>query len=117
MNQDNRIAKLLDHHIAALLSGCMEEILRDYDESSFVYTPDGPVEGLVNLKKMFAGFLSTVPANVLQSLEILRQDIFNDTAYILWQAGEQIPLGTDTYIIKDGKIAVQSYAAYMRLPH
>jgi len=113
LNQDQQIAQLLDHHINALLSANMAEILSDYDNESLIYTPNGPVQGLSNLETMFASFLAQIPAHVLQSLEILRQDIHQDTAYILWRAGEQIPLGTDTFIIRDGKIALQSFAAQL----
>ncbi len=113
LNQDVAIARLLDHHVNSLLNGNVAEILSDYSESSLVYTPEGPVQGLKNLENLFVGFLATVPSAVLQKLKILRQDIFDGTAYILWQAGDEIPLGTDTYIIRDGKIAVQSFAAYL----
>lgn len=116
MDQTNSISKLLDHHIAALLGGSVEEILEDYHQGSLVYTPDGPVQGLEDLRSMFAEFLSALPAAVLQQLQVLRKDIHGETAYILWRAGEQIPLGTDTYVIRNGKIDVQSYAAYLLFP-
>ena len=113
MNQEQEITQLLDHHLNALLSTNVPEILSDYDDDSLIYTPNGPVQGLSNLKIMFASFLANLPADVLQSIEVLRQDIYQDTAYILWRAGDQIPLGTDTFVIRNCKIAIQSFAAQL----
>ena len=36
----------------------------------------------------------------------------SDVAYIVWTVGEGIPLGTDTFIVRDGKIAQQTWAMH-----
>ena len=43
-----------------------------------------------------------------------RTDVTGDIAYILWHStneGADIRLATDTFVIRDGKIAVQTFAA------
>ena len=36
-----------------------------------------------------------------------------EIAYIVWTAGDLAPLGTDTFVIRDGKIVVQTFAAHV----
>ena len=46
-------------------------------------------------------------------LEIDRMVIENELAYIVWHAKTptvEVPLGTDTFIIEDGKIKLQTFA-------
>jgi hypothetical protein len=33
-------------------------------------------------------------------------------AYITWSVGDDIPLGTDTFVVEDGKIVSQTFAMY-----
>lgn len=43
-------------------------------------------------------------------------EIAGDVAFTPWHAdtaSHQIPLGTDTFVMRDGKIAVQTFAAQM----
>lgn len=41
------------------------------------------------------------------------QEAHGEVGYIVWSIGELIPLGTDTFLVKDGKIVQQTYAAYV----
>jgi len=43
-----------------------------------------------------------------------RVEVVEDVAYILWHSvnqGAEVPLGTDTFLVRDGKIAIQTFAA------
>ena len=45
---------------------------------------------------------------------MIRQEVEGDIAFIVWSVESKrvrIPLATDTYLVYDGKIAVQTYAA------
>jgi hypothetical protein len=33
-----------------------------------------------------------------------------DLGYITWSAGAALPLGTDTFLVRDGKIVAQTFA-------
>ena len=46
---------------------------------------------------------------------LVRQDLEGEMAYIVWKAEPFIPMATDTFVIRDGKIVVQTYAGYMAL--
>jgi ketosteroid isomerase-like protein len=106
-----QIEATLAHHLQALGDGDVEAILSDYTDDSVVYSPQGPVRGLDQLRAMFAGTVASMP-NFLEGFHILRQDCEGEVAYLVWQKDRVFPLGTDTYLIRDGKILVQTFAAY-----
>ncbi len=110
---ENRSTKdVVEHHLAALLSGDVNDILQDYSDNSIVFTPDGPVQGLADLSSLFTAFLSELPEGSLAMLEVLREDYNGDAAYLLWSIPGLFPLGTDTFVVAEGKILTQSFAAY-----
>ena len=77
--------------------------------------PDGPVKGLEAIRALFDAFFAGPFAEV-QSLEVLRQDCEGEFAYLFWKAetvAVKIPVATDTFIIRDGKIVKQSVAAHI----
>ena len=89
----------------------MDAILSDYTESSIIYSPDGPVRGLDQLRAMFTNTVANMP-NFMEGFHILRQDCEGEIAYIVWKKDNVFPLGTDTMIIRNGKIVAQTFAAY-----
>lgn len=105
----------LARHLHAFTKG-IEAIMRDYTESSVLFTPQGPLTGLESIRAFFAGFLADSPPELLAAMTLVRQDIAGDIAYILWKAEPFIPLATDTFVIRDGKILVQTFAAFMPTP-
>jgi hypothetical protein len=47
------------------------------------------------------------------SFEMLRQEVDGDTAYVLWRAETAdniFELGSDTFIVRNGKIVTQTFA-------
>jgi hypothetical protein len=47
------------------------------------------------------------------SFEMLKQEVCDDTAYIVWKAetaDNHFEVGTDTFIVRDGKIVTQTFA-------
>ena len=54
------------------------------------------------------------------SFQMLRQDVDGDTAYILWKAetaDNRYEIGTDTFVVKDGKIVTQTSAGKITPKH
>jgi hypothetical protein len=47
---------------------------------------------------------------MLDVISISRQEIEGDVAFIVWDAPGFVTLGTDTFVVRDGKIAVQTFA-------
>ena len=105
----------LDHHLQAIAQG-VDAIMSDFTEDSVVFTPDGPLKGLAPIRSFFAGFLASSPPELLQAFTIIRKDVHGETAYLLWKAEPFIPLATDTFVIRDGKILCQSFAMLAPVP-
>ena len=103
----------LARHLQAIGTGSIETILADYTDDSVLFTPNGPVRGLAALGDFFGGFMASAPPGFMQAFQISRQDVDGECAYIVWSAVPFAPLGTDTFLVRDGKIAVQTFAAYM----
>jgi len=99
----------LGHHLQAISEG-VDAIMQDFTPDSVLFTPDGPLRGLEPIRGFFDGFLSTSPPELLRAITLVRQDIQGDVAYIIWKAEPYIPLATDTFVVRDGKIVAQSFA-------
>jgi ketosteroid isomerase-like protein len=106
---------VLGHHLTAFGEGDVEEILKDYNEDSILLHPDGVVKGLQQVKAFFTEIFEIfVPGDY--SFEMKRQEVHGDVAYIVWKAETPklvVELGTDTFVVRNSKIAVQTFAGHM----
>jgi len=106
---------VLSHHLAAFGQGSVEEILKDYTEDSALLHPDGVVKGIQDIKAFFGEIFKIFnPGDY--TFEMLRQEIHGDVAYIIWKAETptlNVALGTDTFVVQNGKISVQTFAGHM----
>jgi hypothetical protein len=48
----------------------------------------------------------------MENFEMVRQDVEGELAYIVWKSASAVPLGTDTFIVRKGKIVMQTFAAH-----
>jgi hypothetical protein len=104
----------LRHHLQAFSEG-IDAIMLDFTPESVLFTPDGPLQGLEPIRAFFAGFLHTSPPELLGAMTLLRQDVQGDVAYIVWKAEPYIPLASDTFVVRNGKIVAQSFAMFSPL--
>lgn len=88
----------------------------DYTNESVLFTPDGPLKGRESIRGFFETFMRDSPPELLRATALVRQDVHGDVAYILWKAEPFIPLATDTFVIRDGKILAQSFAVMSPVP-
>jgi hypothetical protein len=82
-----------------------------------LFTPNGALHGHDEIRALFEAMVAGVlpPGS---SFEMLQQIIEGEIAYIVWSAESasyNMPLGTDTFIIRDGKIQTQTFAAQMEV--
>ena len=52
----------------------------------------------------------------IENFKIGRQDIHGDVVYFTWSSGEDGPFAAETFVIRDGNIVVQTFAAKTKLP-
>jgi ketosteroid isomerase-like protein len=104
---------VLDHHLKSFGEGDLNGILSDYAPKAILFTPDGPVEGVDAIRRLFKGLLAEF-AKPGSSFKLRHQSIKGAYAYILWTAetaDNSYDLATDTFVVQDGKIVAQSFAA------
>ena len=101
----------LEHHIQSFGEG-IDAILQDFTEDSVVITPDNTYRGLAEVRAFFTAAAEGVPAGIWDAFTVKRKEVTGELAYILWEAKPWIPLGTDTFVVRDGKIVFQTVAAY-----
>lgn len=98
---------ILDHHSAMLESGDLDDLMEDYTEDSvFISNLGGVVAGLDAIRGIFAA-----TSGGIAGLEQGAEHVDGDVAYVTWKA-DGIAFGTDTFVVRDGKIAVQTVALH-----
>ena len=114
MSQDTskQTEATLAHHMQVLFAGQLEAVLSDYTEDSVIFTADGMVKGLTQIRAFFDGMIKNTPPAVMEAFTMIRQDVSGEIAYILWKAAPFVPLGTDTFVVRGGKIVAQTYTTY-----
>ena len=104
--------QVLDHHFKAFKENDLDAIMADYSEESILITPDDTRRGLAEIRKGFEGAFVGFPKDST-TLTITKTVVTQDVAYILWTAKApkfEVSLGTDSFIIRDGKIVRQTFA-------
>jgi ketosteroid isomerase-like protein len=104
---------VLDHHLHCIGAGDLEDLLSDYAPDAVMFTQMGLLRGVDALKGMFIGFLAEF-AKPNSAFDLKVQTVDGDYAYIVWSAdtAENVyELGTDTFVVRGGKIVMQSYTA------
>ena len=103
---------VLDHHVKCFGEGDLKGILSDYAPDAVLFTPDGPLRGHDAIRPLFqAMFVEFGKPGTAFSMK--HQSIEGDYAYVLWTAetaDNVYELGTDTLVVRDGKIVAQSFA-------
>ncbi len=105
--------KVVQHHLDAFGSGDMKEMMADYSDESVIITPVGEVRGMAAIQSMFEGLFAEF-AKPGASFSLQKFVVEGAVAYILWSAESAdnvYEVGTDTFVVEDGKIAVQTFAA------
>jgi len=95
-------------HMAALDAADIEAVLADYaDDAVMVSDTAGVLKGADALRAVFAN----VPAGMVGGMEMLSELFDGEIGYIVWKMAG-VPLGTDTFVVRDGKIVAQTVAMY-----
>jgi ketosteroid isomerase-like protein len=113
VDQSKQTEATLAHHMQAFGSRDVDAILQDFTPDSVIFCPDGPMRGLEAIRGFFVRELEVFTPEILNSIKVVRQDIDGEVAYLAISAGATLPLATDTYIVRNGKIMVETTAAYM----
>lgn len=103
---------VLDHHLQCFGAGDRDGLLSDYAPNAVLFTPDGPLIGPGAIRPRFAAMLAEF-GKPGASFEMLRQTVEGDCAYLVWKAetaDHVYEVASDTFVIRNGKIAAHSLA-------
>jgi ketosteroid isomerase-like protein len=104
---------VLDHHLKCFGEGNLEGILSDYSSDAVLFMPTGPLQGPDAIKPVFQAMFSEF-AKPGASFAMRQKSVEGDYAYILWNAetaDNSYDAATDTFVVRNGKIVAQSFAA------
>jgi hypothetical protein len=104
---------VVGHHTRALAKGDIEGLLSDYTEESVIYWAEGASRGLAEIQAFAENFWASIPEGFWKNASTIRAEFDGEIGYTLWASTAGVPLGTDTYIVRDGKIMVQTFAMYV----
>jgi len=103
---------VLDHHLKCFGAGDLKGILSDYAPSAVLFTPDGLLSGVDAISPFFEALFAEF-RKPGAAFSMKQQSVEGDYAYILWTAettGNVYEVGTDTFVIREGRIVAQSFA-------
>jgi SAM-dependent methyltransferase len=107
-----RTEEILMNHLQAFAQGDVTALLADYAEDAIFFTPEGVRHGQAAIRQIFEQLLADFPPG--SSVEITQQIIDGEVAYLVWRGESpkfKIPFATDTLLVRDGKIVIQTFAA------
>jgi ketosteroid isomerase-like protein len=111
--------EVLDHHLAAFGAGDADEIAKDYTADSVLINQQGVFVGHEAIREGFARVFAGPFAPGTYEFTMDMVSVEGETAFIAWHAecaAIDIVFGTDTFVIRNGKIAVHTYGIKVQ-PH
>lgn len=90
----------------------IDAILRDYDEKACLLSEEKVYSGRREIRDFFEQFLAGLPPQAIARFVLRNLRVAGEVACITWSVGRELPLGTDTFIVREGKIVAQTFAMY-----
>ena len=107
---------VLLRHLNSFKHNDMETLMTDYTEQSVLITHDAIYSGVNQIKNFFTELMKHFPKEH-SNFELDKLVVTDELVFILWHAitpSLEVPLGTDTFIIKGGKIYQQTFAGQLK---
>ena len=87
-------------------------IVRDYDDDARFISESRTYHGRREISDFFEDFMASLPPQAINRFSLRSLRVAGNVAYITWSVGHEIPLGTDTFVVSNGKIVSQTFAMY-----
>ena len=107
---------IIMHHLSSFRDNDLEGVVSDYTNESVLITEDANYTGPVEIKAFFEDLMRHFPKQK-SSFELDKVVVNDDLVYIIWHAKTptlDVSLGSDTFIIKDGKIYQQTFVGDLK---
>ena len=103
-------AAVVKHHLEAFSAKDADAIASDYADDALLIGPGEVVKGRQAIRDWFNGFLAGLPEELFTNFEMGRHVTEGEVVYFHWRSRPVVEFATDTFIIRDGKIQVQTFA-------
>jgi ketosteroid isomerase-like protein len=103
---------VLAHHLECFGKLDLAGTMADYADEATFFSQGGVLHGSDAIRQFF-GTLFEEFGKPGMSFDLLQQEVDGDTAYIVWKAESAdnlFEIGTDTFIVQNGKIVTQTFA-------
>ena len=114
-NIDEISKEVVMRHLNSFLDNNLEALLSDYTNESVLITQAATYSSLEEISAFFVDLNMHFPQQK-SDLVLDKVVVNNDLVYITWHAKTpslQVPIGSDTFIIKDGKIYQQTFVGQL----
>jgi hypothetical protein len=104
---------VVEQHLNRFYENDLEGVLADYSSDAVLFIPGRSLKSPNAIKLFFRTLLSEF-AKPGASFSMREQRVEGDYAYILWSAetaDNSYEAATDTFVVRNGKIIAQSFAA------
>ncbi|MDP8928517.1 MAG: nuclear transport factor 2 family protein [Actinomycetota bacterium] len=102
---------VIDHHLQAFSEG-VDALMDDFTDESVVMTRDATYRGLAEIRRFYTDLIDGLPEGFEEAEETTRSEIDGEIAFLLWHARPWYLFCSDTFVIRDGKITHQTFAAH-----
>jgi len=105
--------EILDHHLEAFFGRDLGGVMSDYRKDVVFFTTSGPLNGVEAVRPLFESMLAEF-GKPGASFNLEQYAVEGEHGYIRWTAetaDNVYHLGTDTFVVRDGKIVAQSFTA------
>jgi ketosteroid isomerase-like protein len=100
--------EVFQHHAEVLVAGDLEGIVSDYSDDAVFITPAGVLRGKDGVRQGFTKLFEDVPN---AEWDVPTRIFEGDVLFIEWTAqaaSSRVDDGVDTFIFRDGEIALQT---------
>ena len=104
---------VLDQHLKCFGENDLDGVLADYSSDAVLFIPGKPLKGPDAIKPFFQTLFRSLQS-LAPRFRCGEQRVEGDYAYILWSAetaDNSYEAATDTFVVRNGKIVAQSFAA------
>jgi len=105
--------KIFEHHLGAFAQG-IDALMEDYVDDSIILTPSGNHTGKTEIRAFFEKFLDEATPEFWAAFKIENQYVKDDIAYLVWSADPFISMATDTILVREDCIWIQTFTPFVR---
>ncbi len=102
----NHLKVFLEQHNAVAM-------LDDYADDARLHSDLRVYQGKREIQAFFEDFFTGLPPRAIERFALRTLRVDGRLGYITWNVGDDIPLGTDTFVVDGGKIVSQTVAMHV----